>query len=100
MNHKDDRLIASGARFVETGFEALAGAAEGAERVAERNGPVDTDDDAAPLQGRAPAKRGLDDPGQPVRFTDRLMVFKSFGFEPDGIEAGPQVIFADQSEVE
>ena len=28
------------------------------------------------------------------------MVFKSFGFEPDGIEAGPQVLFADQSEVE
>ena len=100
MQDEDDWLVAAGALIGERRFEALAGVTEGAERIAERNGPVDANDDTAPLQDRAPAKRGLNHPRQPIGFADCLVVFESLGFEPDCIEASPEVLFADQSEVE
>ena len=49
MQDEDDWLVAAGALIGERRFEALAGVTEGAERVAQRNRPVDTNDNAALL---------------------------------------------------
>ena len=93
----DHRLVAVRPLLAQDGIEALAVAAEGAERIDDAGRPVDPGDQAAAGRLRAPGEGGLDDPGQPVVGALTCLYWKLAISHPAARPA-LQVILADDAE--